>query len=578
MKNIKNLLFLLSSKQIYRAKIIIILLFFGSCLEVIGYAFVVPIVAIIASDDGYIKIINIIPIVSFKDFNRSEIIFYFLISYFIFSIFKTLYLHFLNSYRNKFIYNFQENLSQKLFRNYLNKDYIFFLKNNSSKLISDCTESVNLATYSLESFFVFFTEIFILLFFSTILLIYNPTITLTVMIILLILILSFFYYYSKKLKIWGEKRKIVYENIIKNLQEGFSGIRDIILNNKSLFFLNSFKDLNKKNSYFMYKNSIGIQNPKYFLEFAGAFFLVAIVSYLVFQNFDNSALISTISLFAISFFRLMPSFYRILSSYQTIKFHSSSIKSLQEPLLESANHLNVDIKKNLLNINSNDIFKKYIEFSNVNFSYTNQKIILKNINLRINKNETIAIIGETGSGKSTFLDLLLGLLNPDTGKISVDDNTLSDVRELWHAKIAYVSQNFYFIDDSLLSNIAFGDPDNINVTKITDLLKGFNLAYLASRIENGKDVNIGERGSSLSMGEKQRISIIKALYKDSPILIFDEITSSLDQKNEKLVINEIEKIKKDKTIIFVSHKMSSIEFCDTVYEIKDQTLKKVINN
>ena len=176
------------------------------------------------------------------------------------------------------------------------------------------------------------------------------------------------------------------------------------------------------------------------------------------------------------------------------------------------------------------------------------------------------------------MDLLLGLLNPDTGKISIDDNKLSDVRELWHANIAYVSQNFYFIDDSLLSNIAFGDSDNINVTKITDLLKGFNLAYLASRIENGKDVNIGERGSSLSMGEKQRISIIKALYKDSPILIFDEITSSLDQKNEKLVINEIEKIKKDKTIIFVSHKMSSIEFCDTIYEIKDQTLKKVINN
>ena len=176
------------------------------------------------------------------------------------------------------------------------------------------------------------------------------------------------------------------------------------------------------------------------------------------------------------------------------------------------------------------------------------------------------------------MDLLLGLLNPNSGKILIDDSLLGDIKEDWQANIAYVSQNFYFIDENLLSNISFGSHNHINKNKIIELLKRFNLGYLATRIENGRDVNIGERGSRLSMGEKQRISIIKALYKDSPMLIFDEITSSLDSVNEKIVIDEIKKIKENKTIIFVSHKLSSLAFCDSIYELKDQVLKRAIIN
>jgi ABC-type multidrug transport system fused ATPase/permease subunit len=574
LKNIKNFLFLFTPSELFKSKTIIALLFFGSCLEVAGLTLIIPIITLVASNEGYNTISSFLSTIGFKIFTKNELIYYFIVLIFFFYLFKTTYLHLVNAYRNKFIYDFQENISQRLFISYLYKSYDFFLKHNSSQLISNCTEGVNRAVYSLECFFVLFTEIFILLFFSIILISYKPAITISAIIILFILIFGFYFYYSKKLKVWGKERTTVYEHLVKNLQEGFSGIRDIIINNKFLFFLDSFSNLNKKNSYFLYKNSVGVQNPKYFLEFMGVCFILGIIYYLVFNNSNNVNLITILSMFALSFFRLMPSFYRILSSYQIIKFNYLSIINLKDSLSEE----NINKSKNAFTINTNYTFNKCIEFNDVSFDYNNEKIILRDINLRINKNEIVGIVGETGSGKSTFLDLLLGLLNPNSGKILIDDRLLVDIKEDWQANIAYVSQNFYFIDDSLLSNISFGSHNNINKNKIIELLKRFNLGYLATRIENGSDVNIGERGSTLSMGEKQRISIIKALYKDSPILIFDEITSSLDSVNEKMVIDEIKKIKENKTIIFVSHKTSSLAFCDSIYELKNQVLKKVIIN
>ena len=224
-------------------------------------------------------------------------------------------------------------------------------------------------------------------------------------------------------------------------------------------------------------------------------------------------------------------------------------------------------------------FKKSIILKNIDFKYNNSKSkTLNKINLKINKNEFIGIIGESGSGKTTLINIIIGLIKPSKGKILIDNKEIENQDLNWIKKIGYVPQSTFLLDSSLKENIAFGKYKNeINKSKIIELLKLTQLKKFINRSSKKINLEVGERGSRISEGQKQRIGIARALYKNPDILVFDEITSSLDQSTEDKIMSDIHKLKGKKTIIFISHKKNILKRCNKIIEIKNQKIK-VLNN
>ena len=219
---------------------------------------------------------------------------------------------------------------------------------------------------------------------------------------------------------------------------------------------------------------------------------------------------------------------------------------------------------------------KDIKIKNISFKYPNRaEQILENVNLIVNKNSFVGIGGESGSGKSTLIDIIMGILKPNSGEVLVDNKSIFNSVDSWQKKIGYVSQNIFLTPDTIKKNIAFGIPENeINDDLINDVIKKCSLEKFTNSLESGLNTQIGEGGSLISGGQKQRIGIARALYNNPEVLIFDEATSALDTEIEKEILDEIRNLKKDFTLIFITHRESTLKFCDEKYLLKNNKLIK----
>ena len=290
-------------------------------------------------------------------------------------------------------------------------------------------------------------------------------------------------------------------------------------------------------------------------------------SYL-YSHLSNKEILSTLAIFVVAMFRLLPSTNRIIGSLNVIKFYSSSGKIINEELNRKFLKLN--------NSSENQMFKSInfnstIKLENICFSYpSSEKKILNNANLIINKNQMIAIVGGNGSGKSTLLNIICCLLRPEKGKIYVDGIDIEDNQRALQKKIGFVQQRTFIVDDTLLNNIIFGRQFKTeNYLHLQEVIKDSNLQSFVANLPKGLETNLDEMGRNLSGGEMQKIGIARALYKKSEILLLDEATSALDENAEEEILNTITKLKKKVTIIAITHKKDFLKYCDNVYNIKD---------
>jgi ABC-type bacteriocin/lantibiotic exporter with double-glycine peptidase domain len=277
-------------------------------------------------------------------------------------------------------------------------------------------------------------------------------------------------------------------------------------------------------------------------------------------------------------YRFVPSISKIVQSIQNIQFNLACAKNLKNEIL-NFNEIS-KIKKKIKMHENKNIFQSKIEFKNLSFSYDLNSIkentVLKNINFEIKKGECVGIVGNSGSGKSTLTDLLIGLQTPTTGEILVDSVNINRFINNWQKLLGCVPQEVFISDDSLKKNIAFGVSEtNINDKKITKCLELSNLKDFSTTLENNLETIIGERGARLSGGQKQRIGIARAFYNNPEILIFDESTNSLDSETESKILSEIYNLKKEKTIIIISHKKNILKKCDYILAIENKTIKKM---
>jgi len=458
----------------------------------------------------------------------------------------------------------------------INQPYGEYIKLNSSNLISAASIDIGRVVQIMSNINNMITGIFISIFIISNLLIINSKIALSSLIIFgscYFLIGSF----TKSRLV--RNSKIVTENNVKlvNLiQDIFGSIREVILYQYQDVSLKEYISVDKPMRKYGAENIFIASFPKYILESAGLIFITLIAILLSSASSDNSSIFPLLGVFAISAQRLLPALQQIYVGWSTVKGYQASLIKIKKLVLKKI--INYEKYQN----NQKLLFTKQISFRNISYRYSiKDEFIFKDLNFEIFKGEKIGLIGSTGAGKSTLINMAMGFLPPSKGQICIDDKLISDISEInnlreWQKLIAYVPQNIYLKDGSFIENIAFGiKKEEVNLAMVMKAAKKAQIKDFIESTENGFNSNVGERGILLSGGQAQRIAIARALYRESKILILDEATSALDVSTEKQIIKSIFLLEKKLTLIMITHRLSTLKFFDRILLIKSGKLETI---
>lgn len=466
----------------------------------------------------------------------------------------------------KYIWQISHRISVTLLASYLSRPYPYFINKNTSELSKHILSEVQELTIGfLTNILSFFTGGSIVIVVFSILLYMDPWITIGSVGFLGFLYLIIFLLFSNKLRESGSELMESNRLRFKYATEALGGIKELKVLGAEKYFLDNFSLSSSKFTSLHSWYQIVYRSPRYILEIVAFGGIVAFMTYLMLVNFETTKIIPILSAIAFAGYRLMPALQEIFSSFSAFRFNKAILNRLHKDLVDFEGYnLNRKIrnKKNKLNLT------KSIKLENLYFRYNNKEpYTLKNINIKILKNKSIAIVGATGAGKTTLLDLILGLIEPTKGKILIDDQLISKNKlRSWQNNIGYVPQQIFLSDDSVANNIAFGvnSPDRERVVRVAKIA---NIHKVIEALPEGYDTPIGERGVKMSGGQRQRIGIARALYHDPALIILDEATSALDINTEREVLSAIENISKLKTLIVVAHRLSTIKNCDQVIMI-----------
>lgn len=523
---------------------------------------------------GFIKTINYFGLGNFFENESIKIFSSIVVLFLIKAIFQAIYI-FKNA---QLTYGVEARLSKEIFRIYLSKDYNFFLKNNPSFLLRNTiTESNKFCLGILSNFTSMFTEIFIIIALLILGFLTNKYFSISAFCFFILVGLIFYSLTKNKIINYGKVRFEAEGKKIKHVQEGLMSVVEIKLMKISKIFIDFFKKQAESTYNINIRFSFLNHLPKILFETLFITSLFILFIFLFYFDLPEEQILNLIAIFGIISVRLIPSIAKLISNIQTFNFSKKSIDVLEELLLQKKNSNENSFTQNTNKKKSLE-FKNSIKIKEVHFSYIDEnnklKEIIKDLNIEIKKNDKIGIFGRSGIGKTTLLKVLIYLIEPNKGQILIDDIKLnSNTLDSWHSKIGYVSQNTTILDESLVFNITLSNS-KIDFDYLKKLLFKLNLNRFIN--ENGEihDLNIGDKGSKISGGEKQRIGLCRALYRKPQILILDEPTSSLDEENEKKIIKDIFELQ-NLTTILVSHNLENFKFCNKTYELLNKNLKKL---
>jgi len=490
-----------------------------------------------------------------------------------FFFFKLILLNIYSFIRNHLVTKFIEKNGETLFKIYLNQNLIFYTLNNSSEFIRNIYAEIRRLAACYDSFLKFFGESFVFFFLVGILFYFNFQLTFFLIVTIFIISFIFIRLSRNKLKYYGTVNLQQTKSVLNNLQEVFGSTREMRIFSLNNFYLSKFKHSNliiqKSNSY----SGLLQELPKNSFEFL---LILIVFIFFKFESFfliqkDNILEVGFIVVAIFSGLRLIPGSLRIVGFLNSLSNTLPSIDEIYSLISKNKNKLTNVEKSGVTN------FKKTITLKNISFIYPGQKnYIFQNLNIKILKNKKYLLKGESGSGKTSFVDILSGLLKPVRGQVLIDKNKIETLGNSWFNKISYMSQSSKLFDSTILENITFKDcPLNINKQRLDYALKISNSDKFINLLPGKLNYKVGENGQRLSGGQRQRILLARCLYKDSDIIILDEFISAVDEKNSSIIINLIRKIK-SKTIILILHKFKKINFVDYVinFENSKVSLKK----
>ena len=461
-------------------------------------------------------------------------------------------------------------IGDSLYSYYLNQDWLFHTRGSSSNLTKKIsTDTARLTTEFILPLMYLNSRLCLTLIVVLILLIYDP---LVLTICLVIFSGGYFFIFKlaqTKLEINNKNISNMFLERYKLMNSGFGGIKEVLLMGKSSNFIKLFTTAGNKLAYSQGVNKAIALVPRYFMELMGFTFMISLVLYLISKSqgvLFLASILPILSIYAIAGIKLLPALQQIFGAITTIKGNLSAYKSIEEDL----KNINTQVKKK---IEANkQVWSKHNEIclKNITFNFTEKKFFtINNVSLTIKPNTSVGFVGKSGSGKSTIIDIITGLIEPQQGEITIDGIPLNKKNlRTWQNKIGIVPQAIFLLEGSIAENVAFGiSHDLIDHQQVKKALK---LAYLEewlSGLENGIHTKVGERGIQLSGGQRQRIAIARSLYYEPDVLIFDEATSALDRITEKTIMNSIDDFSGKKTLIMISHRLTTVQKCDQIFII-----------
>jgi ATP-binding cassette, subfamily B, bacterial PglK len=553
----KEIFNFLENKEKTKFLILVLFLLIGLFVEAFGLGIIVPMISLFFGDNltNYkSEISNIFPeIIEYS--NQEILVFFISVLLFVFML-RSFFLVLITYLNNKFIYGVKEKIAVKLYNSLLYKNEILFDEINSNSHINLIQVELEKFINYLKSYTTLLIEIFFIITILSVMLYFELTLTILLVGYLSVFPLLLYLFYKKKLKSLGELKQQYEFDITDYIMNAINNLIEIRVFNKRSFFKDNFFKLYEKKKDIIVNYAVISQSPRYILELIAFIGMILIFGFKFYSENNIEAIISTMTLFLVSSLRLMPSINKLIINTQNLKYFSKSVESINDFLEKDSSSI---INKKNLN------FRNDISFENVSFSYKNNNV-LKDLSFKIKKNDFTGIIGPSGSGKSTILKLLMGVIKPNKGRVSVDNKDFQIEKS--YINIGYVGQRVNLIKGTLTENIAFGvKKEDVDYEKLNFAVNTAQLRGLVDSFDEGLDKKVIDSGLNFSGGQIQRIGIARALYNNPEILVFDEPTSAIDNMLKEKFLNDIYSISKTKTIIMVTHNKLDLNKCNKVIEL-----------
>ena len=572
----KKILSLLNKSQKMSMIFLFFLMLIGMLLELLSVGMMIPLITVVMDPSAIEKYldslnffadkfaINFISINDILNIPQQTIVAYVVITILIVYALKNLFLIFLSLKQANFLKNIQQEWTINLFKGYLNLPYAFHLKNNSALLMRNLAEVPKLV-HGVDSLIILTTEFLVLMGIGTILFLSEPFGPISAIMTLSVAGGLYYFFTRNMILSWGNKKLFEMGQIVLHKLQGFGAVKELKILGRQENFAKKLAKHNEASLIIERNQKVFSFLSRSWLEMIFILSFSIMLLIMIKSNQDLKSTVPILGLFAAAAFRLIPSFSRILHSFQTLRFNLPSALTVNKELTQT---IKKDFKKNQNGLMS---FTQSIKLDNVGHKYEGRnKMILSNVSFEIRFGSFIGFVGESGVGKSTLVDIIIGLLKPSNGAVKIDGIDIQENLDQWLKKIGYVPQNIYLTDDTLANNIAFGlNQNEIDENRLKDVINITNLNKFVDTLPEKLDTKVGEKGVNLSAGQRQRIGIARALYHQPEIIVFDEATSNLDLENESEIMNLVSSFKGKKTLLVISHRLSALKNCDKIYQVDE---------
>lgn len=572
---IKQLLSLLTPRQRKQVVGVFVLVVIGAAFETLGVAAVLPFVYAVLDTS---QLWNNQYVMTFADAfgisTDTQLIVSLGILIGVFYIIKNIFLMCVSYLENKFKANFAYELSKLMLHSYMKRPYIYFLGTNSAEMIRGLNDDINSINDMITALFKIFSIGFMMVGIGVFLIIQEPLMAFGIVLLAVVVFAVIVLVIKRKIRELG-KLKIEYAtSAYKYAYQAVNGIKEISIMKREDYFLNSYTGITsrKKDADTVY-NTISVA-PERIVEASFVCGIIGIVCLQVGIGGMSTVLITNLVAFAVGAMRVMPSLSTLTTRMTQLMYLRPALGGICANI-EAARYqerMLLEARDSIDNSGHEVSFHDKVMLQGINWKYPNtDKYILKDAGITIRKGECVALVGKSGAGKTTLADILLGLLKPEKGIVCMDGMDIYTIPYAWSKIIGYVPQTVYLIDDTIRNNVAFGiDADAVNDTKVWNALEKAQLREFIEILPERLDTVIGEQGVKFSGGQRQRIAIARALYHNPEIMVFDEATAALDGETEEAVMDAINRLRGEKTLIIIAHRLNTIRHCNRFYEVGEQ--------
>ena len=571
---------LLDAKQKKQMVGIVFLMLIGGILESLGIALIAPIMEILIKPE-LINDSEIISFIYYSVFNYNEdltdstkLVGFFMVAMIFVFVVKNIFLFFMNKVQLKFVYTNQFATSRRMMINFMQRPYEYYLNADTSVIQRNITSDVNNMYGLILSTLQLISEIIVFGCLVVILLKQDAIMTICIASVLIAVLLTIKYFIKPIMVKAGEENQDYYSGLYKWIDESVTGIKEIKIANKENYFINGYADCGAGYVNAVQKYNLYNSTPRLLIETIAIAGMLGYMLFAMASGTDNAALLAQFSVLALAAARLLPSANRI-NNYLT------SIAYFEPFLMNVSDNLQEEINDSSISYNSEDYKKKLetkklpvnktISLKDITYKYPGaDRYVLNHADMEVPVGKSVGIVGTSGAGKTTIVDVMLGLLKTESGHIYADGVDVMENYSGWLKNIGYIPQTIFMIDSTIRKNVAFGYADeDIDDAKVWQALKEASLDEYVKSLPEVLDTKIGERGIRLSGGQRQRIGIARALFEDPEVLVLDEATSALDNETEAAIMDSINRLHGRKTLVIIAHRLQTIEKCDMVYSIKD---------